>query len=211
MCLKELIAALMKADPEQIVPLGFCGPHSYRGDYSDVAFEPRRNISIAEMLAAAREALGSTYQGYKGGDFKMTKNTECWLAYYGECGESIGPVLLAYMLGQIEKEIDPMETARHTSERWQVAAAALYRLNTHGTNQVSALVNVGFDDNGQRMTNAECEQIAAELARAANHFEKLAEALRIADIALRTHPGGDNRSDDDIALARAALRDAGIT
>lgn len=101
MVLSELIAALEKADPEQIVPLGFADPHSYRGYYDQVAFSPRRPISVKEMLAAAKEALGSTYEGYKGGEYTMKEHTECWLAYYGECGESIGPVLLAYMLGQI--------------------------------------------------------------------------------------------------------------
>lgn len=68
-------------------------------------------------------------------------------------------------------------TAKHTKEQWQVAGVALYRLNTHGTNRVSALVNVGFDDNGQRMTNAECEQIAANLARYANNFDDLLRVL----------------------------------
>jgi hypothetical protein len=61
------------------------------------------------MLQNALEALGSTYTGYKGGDYLMTEYTSCYIANYGECGEEIGPILLSYMLddnesGYIQKE-----------------------------------------------------------------------------------------------------------
>jgi hypothetical protein len=99
MTLGELIAVLEKADPNKVVPVGFDNPHSYRGYYEELAFEPAANVRVASMLACAREALGRTYQGYKGGDFKMGEYSPVWIANYGECGEGIGPVLLAYMLG----------------------------------------------------------------------------------------------------------------
>lgn len=99
MYLGELIAVLEAADSDMIVPVGFTRPHSYRGYYEDLAFEPTANSTVAAMLAAAREALGTTYQGYKGGDYKMHDYTDVWLAYYGCVGEGIGPLLLSYMLG----------------------------------------------------------------------------------------------------------------
>ncbi len=67
-CLSDVIAALEAADPEHISPIGLGSPHSYRGYYDDVAFTPRRNISIAKQLAFAKSALGKTFTGYKGGE-----------------------------------------------------------------------------------------------------------------------------------------------
>lgn len=98
MMLCDLIAYLESADQTKTVRIGFSNPHSYRGYYHDLAFEPVANIRVSEMLAAAKSALGTTYQGYKGGDYTMGEYTDCWLANYGETGEGIGPVLLGYML-----------------------------------------------------------------------------------------------------------------
>lgn len=52
------------------------------------------------MLDYAKEAHNNTYTGYKGGKFQMTNGTECYLAFYGSCGEEIGETLLGYMLGE---------------------------------------------------------------------------------------------------------------
>jgi hypothetical protein len=124
MTLSELIAALEAADPALKVPLGFSNPHSYRGDYMDLAFEPTANVTVGEMLADARSALGSTYQGWKGGDYTMGKYTDCWLATEGssEDSETIGPVLLTLMLSA--GLLDPLTRqklagyeSRHVAER----------------------------------------------------------------------------------------------
>lgn len=98
MILKDLIDALAAEDPDLVLPLGFHEPHSYRGDYMDLAFMPAENITIGGVLAAARSALGATYQGYKGGDFTMGEHTDCWLAQYGSTGETVGPILLRALL-----------------------------------------------------------------------------------------------------------------
>jgi hypothetical protein len=99
--LGQLIERLSREDPERILPIGFADPHSFRGYYSDVAFEPRRNISIGEMLAAARSALGATYSGWKGGDYTMTEWTDCWIANEGDSSDNrIGPLLLELLLAQ---------------------------------------------------------------------------------------------------------------
>jgi hypothetical protein len=100
MTLEELITALEAADPALVLPDGFDNPHSYRGYYDDLAFEPATDITVADMLAAARPALGTTYQGWKGGDFTMRGYTDCWLAEEGREGETIGLVLLRLMLAQ---------------------------------------------------------------------------------------------------------------
>lgn len=105
-----IIAALEAEDPRRVLPLGFDNPHSYRGYYDQLAFEPAANISIRAMLAAARSAVGATYEGWKGGDYTMTANTDCWLANEGDCSDDrIGPVLLSLLLAQpaVELEEEP--------------------------------------------------------------------------------------------------------
>lgn len=97
--LGELIERLEKEPPEKVASPGFDDPHSYRGYYDQLAFCIVRNASVGEMLKSAKQALGATYQGWKGGDYTMSHYTECWLvADHGDTGESIGAVLLDLML-----------------------------------------------------------------------------------------------------------------
>lgn len=98
MILRELIEYLEKEDQNKIVTMGFSNPHSYRGIYRELAFEPTINIAVSDMLKAAKSAMGETYTGYKGGDFTMNEYTNVHLAEYGNCGEEIGYILLNYML-----------------------------------------------------------------------------------------------------------------
>lgn len=99
MQLGELITRLEAANPDQIVAHGFHNPHSYRGDYYDLAFEPTADITVADMLEAARSAVGTTYQGWKGGDFTMSEHSWCWLSDEGDAsGETISPLLLDLLL-----------------------------------------------------------------------------------------------------------------
>lgn len=102
MYLGELIKFLEACDQSTHVPVGFGKPHSYRGYYDELAFEPVTNTTVGAMLEAAKSALNQTFQGYKGGDYVMDEWTPVWLAQYGHCGEGIGPVLLAYMMGKPE-------------------------------------------------------------------------------------------------------------
>lgn len=99
--LGDLIARLEREDPARILPIGFADPHSFRGYYDELAFEPRRNIAIGDMLAAARSALGATFGGYKDGEYTMGNYTDCWIANYGESSDNkIGPLLLELLLSQ---------------------------------------------------------------------------------------------------------------
>lgn len=103
MTLGDLIQELEKYNRTQHVPVGFYRPHSYRGYYDCLAFEPLENTTIGEMLDAAKSALGKTYTGYKGGEYRMDEYTDVYLANFGECGESIGIVLLRYMTGEFAR------------------------------------------------------------------------------------------------------------
>jgi hypothetical protein len=106
MMLNELIALLEAEDPAKVLPLGFSNPHSWRGVYSELAFEPTANITVGQMLAEARSALGATYEGWKGGEYTMDGLTDCWLAEEGHGdGETLGPILLTLLLaaGQLDE------------------------------------------------------------------------------------------------------------
>lgn len=105
--LREVIDALehyLGENEDKEVRWGFNGEsaHSYRGYYSELAFEPAENVLISSMLAGLKDALGKTYQGYKGGDYKMHEWVDVWIAHYGSSADSdqIGPTIMRYWLAE---------------------------------------------------------------------------------------------------------------
>ena len=101
MTLGDLIERLEQEDQNKVLKLGFNFPHSYRGYYDQLAFEPVENVTVSEMLDAARSCVERTFSGYKGGDYTMTLWTDCWLANYGSCGDELSLRLLNYMLNDL--------------------------------------------------------------------------------------------------------------
>lgn len=89
MILKDLIIFLEQRDPDLIVPVGFAKPHSYRGYYEELAFEPAVNVTVESMLACAKDAVGRIFIGYKGGEYTMTEYTDVWLANWGQRGRAL--------------------------------------------------------------------------------------------------------------------------
>lgn len=98
MWLCELISFLEKQDPNILVTNGFGAPDSYRGYYNDVAFEPKAYVTVGEMLHHAKSAVGATFHGYKGGEYKMDTLTNTWIAEYGCTGDELSKMLLQYMI-----------------------------------------------------------------------------------------------------------------
>lgn len=97
MTLGELIEALSDFPPDAIIRHGFSTGQSYRGDYADIAFAPRENAYAGEMLAEACRCIDDIMEGYKGGYYRMTEYTTCWIAEWGEAGgQKIGNTLLMY-------------------------------------------------------------------------------------------------------------------
>ena len=95
MRLGAVIRRLEQESPLRVLPVGWSSPHSYRGYYECVAFERRANVTVGDCLAAARDALGSTYTGWKGGDYEMDEWTDCYLVVEeGMTGEEITPTML---------------------------------------------------------------------------------------------------------------------
>lgn len=103
--LKGIIDRLEQvANQDAVLKVGFVNPHSYRGDYSELAFQAANDIPVKNLLAYARSALGSTYEGWKGGEFTMRDYTTCYLvSEEGMCGEMIGAVFLELMLNNVKE------------------------------------------------------------------------------------------------------------
>ena len=83
MTLGQLIELLKEQDQDKKVRYGFGNPHSWRGSYDELAFEPVENTSVGEMLSQALAAEDNIYEGWKGGEFKMTSSTTVNIEYKG--------------------------------------------------------------------------------------------------------------------------------
>jgi hypothetical protein len=83
MKLKHVIEMLEKFPADRPVALGFGNPHSWRGSYDELAFEPVENTTVGQMLEDAKSAVGATYEGWKGGEFLMTLDTPVNIDYVG--------------------------------------------------------------------------------------------------------------------------------
>lgn len=103
MTLGELIQWLETQDKNDIVTDGFSSPHSDRGFYYNLAFTPQPESRIGDMLDHAKGAVGSTFTGYKGGDYFMDLNTEVLIGGYESCGEEINSYTLKYWEQQINE------------------------------------------------------------------------------------------------------------
>jgi len=89
MILKGLIDWLGMQDQNAVVTDGFGKPHTDRGYYTDLAFDPVEKTTFGEMLKYAKDACGKTFDGWKGGEYGMHDYTTCRIGYFGENGEEI--------------------------------------------------------------------------------------------------------------------------
>lgn len=87
----EAVAALAEETPVQFdIGGGPSGPHSYRGYYSDLAFErTAQPVTAGRFLAGLQNCLGQSFEGYKGGDFTMQLDTPVWQASSGSTGRAV--------------------------------------------------------------------------------------------------------------------------
>lgn len=103
MTLGKLISEL-EAMPEGAEVANLTSAHSYRGYYSDLAFEQVEGTRPAtDLLAECKAAMGQVFCGYKGGDYVMGVLTPVWLASYGCCGAKL---IALHAGGEIETAED---------------------------------------------------------------------------------------------------------
>jgi hypothetical protein len=89
MTLGKLIERL-RSMPKNAHIQNICNPHSYRGYYSDLAFELGTNTrTVGEVLEDCKSSMGQVFNGYKGGDYPMHHMTPLWVASYGCCGKKL--------------------------------------------------------------------------------------------------------------------------
>ena len=98
MTLGRLIKWLEQQDPELVVKDGFGSPHSDRGSYEELAFDPLPEAKLGDMLRHAQSALGHSFDGWKGGTYTMYDYTSVNIGEYGSCGDAITPIHFKYWL-----------------------------------------------------------------------------------------------------------------
>lgn len=77
MTLGEFIAKLEAVpDKTRVCAPGLGNPHSWRGAYESLAFQPVAWTTVQAMLDAAKQAVGANYHGYKGGLYVMQRRTQ---------------------------------------------------------------------------------------------------------------------------------------
>lgn len=67
---------------------------SWRGLYAELALTyseeyGTQHVTVSGLLAMAKEADGEVFEGYKGGDFQMGRETPLWVANYGNANNTI--------------------------------------------------------------------------------------------------------------------------
>lgn len=94
--LGDLIDALEKAPPDAPVEFDFCRfvptrLESYRGIYSELAFNYSRDTVriVRHVLDECRQAVGKTFTGYKGGEYRMDRTTRVYVDNTGEATQTI--------------------------------------------------------------------------------------------------------------------------
>lgn len=91
MRLGTLIRHLSACSQDATVKYDFCGfvpdgLDSYRGYYDQLAlgFKPWEKVVVKDLVALLKKAIGKTFQGYKGGNYKMDESTEIWVSGHGD-------------------------------------------------------------------------------------------------------------------------------
>lgn len=99
MILERLIEKLTELDADLIVEYDYIGDaikmrqypgcfDSYRGYYDQLMLSPCSTpITVGELIQKGRDAIGSTFEGYKGGEYIMHGDTIVYVDNYGECNQ----------------------------------------------------------------------------------------------------------------------------
>jgi hypothetical protein len=110
MTLGTLIRLLETLPPDRVCPVGLHKPHSWRGIYSSLAFEPGPPMPVRQILNAARQCVGRSFEGYKGGEYAMDLCTPVHVAIWGRSYGDLSildPLSLALIVGDLSILDDP--------------------------------------------------------------------------------------------------------
>lgn len=101
MTLGDLIKRLEAIPPETVMRPGIGNPHSWRGRYEELSFEPVEETTVGKLLEEAKGCIGRTFCGYKGGEYTMSERSTVNIDEYGHWsdGNAIWDLALSAMLG----------------------------------------------------------------------------------------------------------------
>lgn len=89
---------------EPVIRVKFKNPHSYRGFYSDLAFETEfldEDFKVSDLLKLCEECIDNAFEGYKGGKYLMDRNTPLWISERGSADKN---AIVAYTIVYFTKE-----------------------------------------------------------------------------------------------------------
>lgn len=72
--------------------------------------------TVLEWIKVLKKAQGKTFTGYKGGDFKMSKNTPVWLAEYGTTSIKCNNKYLEAYFVDVKEKTDKVYLITKTGE-----------------------------------------------------------------------------------------------
>lgn len=64
---------------------------SWRGSYDELALHYTNEgdaCTVADLIDVLERAIGKEFHGYKGGTYRMDKNTPVWVSNWGEAAET---------------------------------------------------------------------------------------------------------------------------
>lgn len=106
--LGQLLEQLRKHDAVRDIAFDFCGLapaglHSYRGFYEDLALDYDSDIypTVGAVATELEEAIGKTFTGYKGGEYRMGEDSTLWVSEHNRCDGTI-------ITGVEDNEHDPL-------------------------------------------------------------------------------------------------------
>lgn len=118
--ISDLIQFLERCPPSSIVvydngkiPRYLC---SWRGDYTELALsqDGAFPISVGDILKDLRDAIGKTYEGYKGGEYQMNGATGVYCDNWGQCTNT-------HIVGGIHRDgVAVLKTTRPQEMKWEV-------------------------------------------------------------------------------------------
>lgn len=98
------LKALSHAFPNDVVfievngiPMVPYGPHSYRGDHEQLAFQMEPGVmTVAEFRILLEGVIGRSFRGWKGNEYVMTEDTLINIAEWGDTGKLLGDRVSEY-------------------------------------------------------------------------------------------------------------------
>lgn len=113
----ENVSARDSHGDEKPVRFDFCqlvpgAIQSYRGYYDHLAVgwvapdHASERVTVPLLLSRLKSAIGETFDGYKGGSYRMSESTPLWVANWGDAGYT-------QLVRVVESSVEVILVTRH--------------------------------------------------------------------------------------------------